>query len=220
MPRMTGSLLPGGKRKALTLSYDDGTLHDRRLVEILNRYGVRGTFHLNSGALGRETHLRKDEIATLFAGHEVAGHSATHPFLTDVPDDIIAGQIVEDRLKLEALVGHPVKGFSYPYGAFDDRVVQSLRQLGIVYARTTASHGRFTLPSDPLRWAPTCHHKNKLLETAAEFKAAKPGRPALLYVWGRSLSCSLAPYCNFLSLGAMTALQYGASGLLRKKPWW
>lgn len=43
---------PGGVMKALTLSYDDGVVHDRRLVEICNRYGLRGTFNLNSGTLG------------------------------------------------------------------------------------------------------------------------------------------------------------------------
>lgn len=32
---------PGGVMKALTLSYDDGVVHDRRLVEICNRYGLR-----------------------------------------------------------------------------------------------------------------------------------------------------------------------------------
>ena len=44
---------PGGKPGALTLSYDDGREYDRRLVEIMNRYGLKGTFHLNSANLGR-----------------------------------------------------------------------------------------------------------------------------------------------------------------------
>ena len=43
---------PDFKRKALTLSYDDDDLHNRRLVEILNRYGLKGTFNLNSGFFG------------------------------------------------------------------------------------------------------------------------------------------------------------------------
>ena len=37
---------PGGKHKALTLSYDDGRIQDRKLVEIFNRYGLRATFNL------------------------------------------------------------------------------------------------------------------------------------------------------------------------------
>ena len=40
---------PGGKHKALTMSYDDGKTQDRRLVEIFNRYGIKGTFHLTGG---------------------------------------------------------------------------------------------------------------------------------------------------------------------------
>ena len=40
-------LFPEGKRKALTFSYDDGTIHDRRLAALLNEYGMKGTFNLN-----------------------------------------------------------------------------------------------------------------------------------------------------------------------------
>ncbi len=40
---------PGGKHKALTMSYDDGRTQDRRLVDIFNQNGIKGTFHLNSG---------------------------------------------------------------------------------------------------------------------------------------------------------------------------
>ena len=40
---------PGGKHKALTFSFDDGRKEDRRLVELFNQYGIKGTFNLNSG---------------------------------------------------------------------------------------------------------------------------------------------------------------------------
>ena len=43
---------PEGKKKALTLSYDDGVHQDKRLIQILNRYGIRATFNINSGILG------------------------------------------------------------------------------------------------------------------------------------------------------------------------
>ena len=51
---------PGGKRKALTMSFDDGRDSDRRAVEILNKYGIKGTFHLNAGKLDRPKYLSKD----------------------------------------------------------------------------------------------------------------------------------------------------------------
>ena len=42
------NLFPEGRKRALTMSYDDGADSDERLVEIFNRYGIKGTFHLNS----------------------------------------------------------------------------------------------------------------------------------------------------------------------------
>ena len=47
---------PGGKHKVLTFSYDDGKLEDRRLVEIFNKNGLRGTFNLNT--VSRKTNGR------------------------------------------------------------------------------------------------------------------------------------------------------------------
>lgn len=38
-----------GKKKAVTFSYDDGIVYDKHLVEILNKYGLKCTFNLNSG---------------------------------------------------------------------------------------------------------------------------------------------------------------------------
>lgn len=42
------------KTKALTMSYDDGTFEDYRLVELFNKYGIKSTFHLNSRYLDRD----------------------------------------------------------------------------------------------------------------------------------------------------------------------
>ena len=42
---------PQGKHKVLTMSYDDGKIFDRKLIEIFNKYGIKGTFHLNTGIM-------------------------------------------------------------------------------------------------------------------------------------------------------------------------
>ncbi len=41
-----------GKKKAITFSFDDGVLQDIRTIEILDKYGLKGTFNLNSGKFG------------------------------------------------------------------------------------------------------------------------------------------------------------------------
>ena len=44
-------LFPGGRTKALTFSYDDGVIADRRLIEIFRENGLKGTFNLNGASL-------------------------------------------------------------------------------------------------------------------------------------------------------------------------
>ncbi len=188
MAQVTGSRFPDGKQKAVTLSYDDGTIHDRQMVDILDLYGVRGTFHLNSGKLGTEGYLEADEIAELFVNHEVASHTVTHPLLDHLPSSRVIHEVLEDRRRLESLVEYPVRGMSYPYGSFNDIIVKLLPSLSIQYSRTTVQTVSFNMPDDFLRWRPTCHHNQHLLDTTEQFLQLEPqlGQLVLFYVWGHS----------------------------------
>ena len=76
---------PGGKHKALTMSYDDGRTQDRRLIDIFNQNGIKGTFHLNSGLFDRGDRVLPEEIPSLYQGHEVACHTVTHPTIARCP---------------------------------------------------------------------------------------------------------------------------------------
>ncbi|MCL6456588.1 MAG: polysaccharide deacetylase family protein [Gorillibacterium sp.] len=180
---------PGGRHKALTLSYDDGRIHDRRLIDILNTYGLKGSFHLNSGLFGRQDYIRADEVKTLYSGHEVSVHTVTHPFLNQIPKERLVMEIMEDRHTLEGLAGYPVRGMSYPFGSFNQEVVHTLPALGIQYARTTISTGGFGLPEAPLEWKPTCHHKDMLTLGETFINSPKVSwnhALALFYIWGHS----------------------------------
>mgnify|MGYP002625720830 CR=1 FL=1 len=73
--RVIYTCFPGGKHKALTMSYDDGRPEDRRLVALFNEYGIKGTFNLN-GMLTRDGRILPEEMETLYKGHEVACHTA------------------------------------------------------------------------------------------------------------------------------------------------
>ena len=72
---------PGGKSKALIMSYDDGPATDERMVRLFNEYGIVGTFNLALSFLDTPDFVTRDELAALYSGHEVANHSATHPWL-------------------------------------------------------------------------------------------------------------------------------------------
>ncbi len=175
-----------GKKRALTMSYDDGVFQDRRLVEIFNKYGIKGSFHLNSGLLDRESTVSTAEVATLYAGHEVSAHSLTHPFLERVSAAEVVHEILEDRRLLEDACGYPVRGMSYPMGTYNDAVVQMLPTLGIRYARTVKATRKFEVPNDFLLWHPTAHHTDEqLFELLEKFQKCTYPMP-LFYLWGHS----------------------------------
>ncbi len=190
-------LFPGGIRKALTLSYDDGVEQDRRLVEVLDRYGLKATFNLNSGIQDESNYwvngkttirrMNRHELPVLYAGHEVAVHGLTHPFLQDLPRESVIREIMEDRKNLESWFGYPVTGMAYPYGTYDRRVIEILQMCGIAYARTVNGHGTFRLPEQFMEWQPTCHHNDpQLMEKAGLFLANTRETLELFYVWGHS----------------------------------
>ena len=95
---------PGGKHKALTLSYDDGKLADRRLVDIFNRHGIKGTFHINSGIFNDPQRVQPEEMPALYQGHEVACHTVTHPTIERCPLPEVAVEVLDDRKALEKTV--------------------------------------------------------------------------------------------------------------------
>lgn len=178
---------PEGRHKALTLSYDDGKIADRRLVKTMNKHGIRGTFHLNAGKFGQDGRIHANEVAELYAGHEISAHSLTHPTLTRLPRELIVQQLLEDRRGLETLADYPVRGMSYPNGAVNPELAATLPHLGLEYARTTISTGKFELPDNWHRWPATCHHNENLIAHAHQFNAlTKLHMPYLFYVWGHS----------------------------------
>ena len=144
---------PGGKHKALTFSFDDGRKEDRRLVELFNQYGMKGTFNLNSGLHNAER-IPISEYKELYRGHEVACHTVLHPTITRSPLDQVAQQILEDRRALEELVETPVCGLAYPNGSYTHKIQELLPALGIRYARTVRSAQDFAIPEDFTEWNP------------------------------------------------------------------
>lgn len=176
---------PGGKHKVLTMSFDDGCVEDRRLVELFNRYGIRGTFNLNSGRKNFENNLPPDQWAEVYRGHEIACHTRLHPTIARSPLDQVARQVLEDRMGLEAITGAPVRGLAYPNGSWSPEIAALLPALGIRYARVVGDTHDFAIPRDFMTWTSTCHHQHNLLEDGQRFvDLYKTQYLYMMYVWG------------------------------------
>ena len=184
---------PQGKSKALTFSYDDGVIQDARLIDIFNKYGLKGTFNVNSNLFGRGDRLAAEEVKLLYLqnGQELACHGFNHPFLEKLPDNLALYEIIKDRCTLEQLTDTIIQGFAYPYGTTSDATIALLHAAGICYARDVRSTGKFVFPDNWFRWQPTCHHDDpRLFDLAQDFLSRNMhsvGTDGLLfYVWGHA----------------------------------
>ena len=213
-----------GKLKAVTFSIDDGCASDRRIVEIFNKYGIKGTFNINSGLLNTEYEIRNEkgivvetipkikayEVQDVYAGHEVAVHTCTHPNLTTLEEKEIIDQVEEDRKTLSALVGYDVVGMAYPCGGVnnDERVAKVIRKhTPIQYARTITSTYSFDLQENFLQFNPTIYWiETQLFEIVERFLALKTDKPQLLYIWGHAFELDRGDLISYEKLEALCAL--------------
>lgn len=178
---------PGGKHKVLTMSYDDGKLEDRRLVELFNKHGIKATFNLNAGILHDPVRIPQSEYQELYKGHEVACHTFSHPTISRCPLASVAQEVLEDRKCLEAIMGYPVRGLAYPNGSHSKEIRDMLPALGIRYARVVGDTDDFAMPEDFMQWKATCHHNHNLLENGKRFvELNKKQYLYMMYVWGHS----------------------------------
>ena len=187
---------PGFKTKAVTLSYDDGSVSDRKMVTILNQHHIKCTFNLNSGLMDKASNIHKEEAPVLYDNsfYEIAVHTLNHPHLSNLGTAQIAYEILEDRKNLEDIFSHPIEGMAYPYGLDEiESEIETIANCGIRYARTALATRGFELPKDFLRLNPTCHHDDpELFQLLDRFlqpdDIAHPWRTRLklFFLWGHS----------------------------------
>ena len=164
--------------KYFVFSIDDGTIYDETTIEIFNRYGIKGTFNLNSGLqdfvwyLG-DLPIRRlplYEYRSLYDGHEVASHTLTHPYLDQCPDDVVVREVSEDINNLEAIFEHEVKSFATPFETCGDREVWLISNYTkATNIRLSEIDESFKKPSDPYHIKVTALDINRALELIQDF---------------------------------------------------
>ncbi len=193
--------------KAFTLSYDDGIFQDRRFVYLLNKYGLKCTFNLNSGLIqegseGNWSDERKmrytnnlvpvcrmigSGLPELYRGHEVAVHGVDHIKLTDADKKSTEHELIDDKIALSKMFGYDVVGAAYAYGASNEYAEEALKKAGIKYSRSIESTEKFDPSSDMYNYKPTCQHSNSnLFDLAKKFIELKTEKPQIFYVWGHT----------------------------------
>ena len=142
-------------RKIFLLSFDDGTIWDKRFVELLNRYQIPCTFNLNSGLedfvwkFEGKPILRQKLVETVeqYRGHEVASHTLHHHWLNSLTPPQLRREVEEDAENIKNIFGLSEVGFGVPFTACDEREVNILRKF-VRYIRLSEFTHSFALPKD------------------------------------------------------------------------
>jgi hypothetical protein len=162
---------------------------------------LKGGWEFN-GKFLNHTKVLPQEVKALYAGHEVAVHTLTHPNLTGEVDEAVAYQVEEDRKALSNLTGYEVVGMAYPCGGVnnDDRVAEIIKtQTGVKYSRTITSTHSFDLPKNLHRLDPTVYicEPEKMFALAEQFIESKSDEPQLFYIWGHSYEFDVMDHINW-----------------------
>lgn len=144
-------------RKIFLISFDDGTVWDRRFVELLNKYNMKATFNLNSGLedfvwyyedrFPVKRQILSDTLE-LYRGHEVASHSLHHHWLNTLTPPQLSREVGDDCAALKQLFNLEEIGFGVPFTACGDREVNIIRKF-VRYIRLSEFSDSFAPPEDP-----------------------------------------------------------------------
>ena len=142
--------------KYFLLSFDDGTVHDKRFVELLNKYHVPCTFNLNSGLEDFVWQFEGCDVVrqhladtvVQYHGHEIASHTLHHPRLDLLPPPQLRREVEEDCRNLKQIFGAEEIGFGVPFTACNEREIRIIRKF-VRYIRLSEYATSFELPEDP-----------------------------------------------------------------------
>lgn len=149
--------------KIFIFAIDDGTVFDKKVIEIFNRYGIKATFNLNSGLQDfvwyqhwlEVRRLNLWENRDIYKNHEVASHSLTHPYLTSMDDDAVRNEVRKDIENLTEIFHEKIESFSFPFDGYDERTINIIKNEGITHIILPEVDPSFKLPEDTFHIKPT-----------------------------------------------------------------
>jgi peptidoglycan/xylan/chitin deacetylase (PgdA/CDA1 family) len=158
--------LPGpfSVASSMAITFDDGFLSNfEAAVPVMKEIGARAINYLVADRIGKtsdwetaeggEARSLMDEAQVrdwLAAGNWIGAHTCTHPRLSKIPRDRAREEICSSKRKLEDRFGQPIEHFAYPFGDYDDAVVEMVLEAGFKTA-ATMDRGVNDRNTDPFR---------------------------------------------------------------------
>jgi peptidoglycan/xylan/chitin deacetylase (PgdA/CDA1 family) len=118
----------------VSITFDDAWKSQyTNALPALEAAGIKGTFYMTTEPVqsGWPDFVTPDQIKDIAArGHEIGGHSITHPNLSRLSKQRVIKELTESKLYLEKLTGQTVTSFAYPFGDSDQRIEKLTAEAG------------------------------------------------------------------------------------------
>jgi hypothetical protein len=120
----------------VTLTFDDIWNAQDVVLPTLAEAGIKGSFYLVTDDIRGENNVNIPRFMDIHnAGHEVGAHSRTHPDLTKLTPQQRYEEIALSRQDLLDIGISPVNTYAYPFGAYNDVVIQATKDAGFIGSR-------------------------------------------------------------------------------------
>ncbi len=119
----------------VSLTFDDGNADQAAAAASMRTAGLAGTFYITDSWIGAPGYLTGAQLSEMnAAGHEIGGHTVTHPDLIDIDLAEASRQICNNRATLQGWGYRPVS-FAYPFSDSNAAVAGALRSCGYATGR-------------------------------------------------------------------------------------
>jgi len=138
------------------LTFDDGYQSwIDNCLPILETYKLKGLFFINSGLLDiaenadtadfiqKRLYISPKEPLTwtgtqelIVKGHSLGGHTVTHPHVALLEEMEIRTEVVDDKQRIESMLGITLSHFAYPFGRkqdFSAKTIELVKEAGYTY---------------------------------------------------------------------------------------
>ena len=117
-----------------TTSWDDGNKLDMKLASLMSKYKIKGTFYIPINWKYRS--LSDKDIKKLSMKFEIGSHSFSHKDMRKLDSKELYSEIIMSKSTLEKMIKTEIRSFAYPFGHFNDKIVDAVKKSGFLYART------------------------------------------------------------------------------------
>jgi peptidoglycan/xylan/chitin deacetylase (PgdA/CDA1 family) len=162
MAELIGAPASTWRGRTVVITFDDGYVNNLAASEELLKRGMRASWFIVSGSVGKTPEwpangrpagrlLNATELRELQQhGMDIGSHTVNHVRLTELGDLCLKQELANSKASLEDILGSTIKSFAYPYGAWDARCANAVREAGYTAACTTRT-GWALRDGDPYR---------------------------------------------------------------------